>query len=558
MAMLLKALTAARDIGRVQDIASVLAKHGYGDFVNRTGLAGALQRAGRALRMHPNPPADIPPTDRVRLALEELGPTFVKLGQVLASRPDLLPADWRSSLSKLHEEVATIPYEELREQLEEDLGGEPELFFKRFDREPFAAGSIAQVHLATLPDDSEVVVKIRRPGIEAEVMADLRLLERLAELVEVEVPEYRRFHPKRTVRQFARSMRDELDLRQEERHIQAIAEIMEGHAALVIPTVHEQFTRERLLVMERLDGPSAAEWLAAGKSDTMDAQRLVREGADAVLDMVFEHGLYHADPHPGNVLFLPDGRIGLLDFGMVGRLSESRRGQFVTLLSALTSQDENLVVDVLLRWSDGGSVDVELLTQDSRAFLDRYHGVPLKDLDITQLLRDIAEVVRSHGLVLPSDVTMLLKCFITLEGLGRSLDPDFDMTRHVEPAARRMIKKLHSPRRILRSNVRGLRALLTTLPSDIRSVITRLRRGDVRMNVDVPRLQDFGLRVEHTVNRLTMGIVTASLIIGTSIAMTIDGGPRLFGLPAFGLLGFLTAGFFGATLLWSIVRSGRH
>jgi ubiquinone biosynthesis protein len=242
---------------------------------------------------------------------------------------------------------------------------------------------------------------------------------------------------------------------------------------------------------------------------------------------------------------------------MVGRLSEERRREFVELLAAVADHDEEAIVDVLLAWSDGGGTDVEFLTQDARAFLDRYHGVPLGSLDVTRMLRDIADIVRENRLTLPSDVAMLVKVFVTLEGLGRALDPAFDMGRHVEPAARRMIARLHSPGAIAARGMRDLKKVLLGLPKDLRAILLRARRGGLRIELDLKRLEEFGHTLDRSANRMTGGVVTAALIVGSAIALTVDQGPTLMGFPVFALLGFVSSFGLGLVLLWSIIRSGR-
>jgi ubiquinone biosynthesis protein len=556
--MLLKALVAARDLGRLNEIAGVLVRHGFGDLVHRTGVVALLEATGRALhidRMQGLPTLSAPA--RMRSVLEELGPTFVKLGQVLASRPDLLPPDWMAEFSKLHEDVATVPYESLREQIERVLGRPADEVFATLDTEPLAAGSIAQVHRATMPDGRDVVLKIRRPGIAGEVAADLRLLERFSEVLEQEVPEVRRYHPRRIAKQFARTMRAELDLSIEARSLAQIAENLAERDDIVVPDVIDPWADKRLLVLSYVEGTSGSEWLRGARPDGVDPVALVGLGADVLLDMILVHGLYHADPHPGNVLFLPGSRIGLLDFGMVGRLSESRRREFIELLGAVTDHDDDTVVDVLLAWSDGSSADLEFLSSDARAFLDRYHGVPLGSLNVAAMLRDVADIVRENDLALPSDVAMLVKVFITLDGLGRALDPDFEIARHVEPAARRMVKQLHNPVAMASRGMHELKRVLLGLPRDVRSLMTRARRGGLRVELDLKRLDEFGHQLDRSANRLTGGIVTAALIVGSAIAMTVDQGPKLLGFPLFALLGFVSSFGLGLVLMLSIIRSGR-
>jgi ubiquinone biosynthesis protein len=576
--VLLDVLIAAEDLGRLQEITRILVRFGFDDVARRMGLVGLLQRAGQLLNIETRSPEDAGSTARrARLALEELGPTFVKLGQVLASRRDLLPPEWIDELSRLQSRVATVPWEELRGQLEQDLGAPPEQVFEDLDTEPLAAGSIAQVHTASLPDGRPVVLKIRRPGVEKKVASDLRLLERLAETLEREVEELRRFRPTMVVRQFSRSIKAELDFTTEARNTRLIARNMEGFPELVIPEVFDEYTERGLLVLERIDGLPASDWPESPRREEFDGPALAALGARAILKMVFEDGVYHADPHPGNVLFLEGGRVAasgsgmgtrtgaeesspgraaLLDFGMIGRLSEARREQFTLLLAAVVERDEEGLVDTLLEWSDGGDTDLEALVQDCQDFMDRYTGHELQDIDVASLLLDITRMVRENDLVLPADVAGLIKVFLSLEGLGRQLDPSFNLDAHVEPMARRMMLRMRSPRRMLVSNWREVRRLAVALPRDLRKAIQRMRRGGFKIELDLERLDTFGRQLDHAANRVTVGLITSSLIVGTSIAMTIDTGPTWFGIPVLGFLGFGTSFAVGVVLLWSILRSG--
>ena len=556
----LEVLSAARDLGRLQEIASTLIRHGLGDVVQSLGIGSLLSRAGRALHWDSLASLrDMPLPERVRRALEELGPTFVKFGQLLAARPDLLPPEWTTELSRLLERVGPVPYAELEAQLLEDLGGAPSLVFARFDPEPMAAGSIAQVHSARTLEGQEVVLKIRRPDIAKRVEADLRLLARLADLVEAELPALRRYRPRQLVRHFSRTLRAELDFELEARHTVLIGENLAEDSGVRVPAVLDQFTRERLLVLERFEGVSAGNWLVDRSRMSVDGPLLARKGADAVLEMVFERGVYHADPHPGNVMFLSAVQLGLLDCGMIGRLSETRRREFLALLVAVFQREETRVAELLVAWGgDEQEVDMDLLSQDARAFIDRWYGTALGRVDTGALIADVLDLIRENALFLPPDVASLLRVFALLDGLGRSLDPDFDLTRRLEPIVRRNLRRHHSVRALLRRHGGEVVGLLADLPRDLRSILSRLRRGRFQMRFELKQLDDFAAQVNQSANRLVIGMVTAALIVGTSIAMTVDRGPRLFDLPLFGFLGFVTSAGMGVALLWSILRSGKR
>ncbi|MFT5291903.1 MAG: ubiquinone biosynthesis protein [Planctomycetota bacterium] len=557
--MLLDVLIAAEDLGRLQEITRILIHFGFKDVVQRMGIIGVLQRAGRLLHIEAALSIAEESTERrARLSLEELGPTFVKLGQLLASRRDLLQAEWIEEFSQLQSKVGALPWEDLQGQLAEDLGESPDEVFVDLDKEPLAAGSMAQVHRAKLKDGREVILKIQRPGIQKKVAADLRLLERLAEILEREIPELRRFRPRGLVRQFGRSIKAELDFALEARNTVAAASNMAGFPKLIIPEVFGEYSRKRLLVMSYLEGVSAVDWIRGAHKQGLDGVSLASQGADAVLHMVFLDGFYHADPHPGNVLFLPDGHIGLLDFGMVGRLSDARREQFTLLLVAIIERDEDGLVDTLLEWSDGGDTEVEVLNQECSAFLDTYTSRELKDLDVSAMLLDIMSIVRENNLVLPADVAGLIKVFLTLEGLGCALDPNFNLDTRLEPIARKMMRQLRSPRRIMLRNWRDMRRLAISLPRDTRKLVQRMRRGGFKIELDLQRLEEFGRQLDRSANRITMGLITSALIVGTAIAMTIDKGPLFLGMPILGFFGFMTSLLIGLMLLWSILRSGNR
>lgn len=557
--MLLDVLIAAEDLGRLQEITRILVQSGFEDLAQRMGLLGLLQRTGRLLRIERAERITEGGTaQRARVALEALGPTFVKLGQLLASRTDLMWPEWVEEFSLLQSRVGTVAWEKLRPQLEEDLGAPPEQVFTDLDIEPLAAGSIAQVHRAKLPDGRSVVLKIRRPGIDKKVASDLRLLERLAEIFEREITELRRFRPTMVVRQFARSIKAELDFMIEARNTQLCAHNMAEVEDLVIPDVFSEYSSRRLLVLSYIEGHPADAFIRGERRDDFDPVHVANVGADTILRMVFIHGFYHADPHPGNVLFLAAGQVALLDFGMVGRLSDERRQQFTLLLAAVIERDEEGLVDTLLEWSDGGETDIEVLQQDCNDFLDRYTARELKDLNVAGMLEDITRIVRENDLILPADVAGLIKVFLTLEGLGRRLDPSFSLDAHLEPLARRMMLEMRSPRRLVARNWRDLRRLAIALPRDLRKVVQRLRRSGFKMEFDLQRLDDFGRQLDRSANRITVGLITSALIVGTSIAMTIDSGPTIFGLPILGLFGFGTSFAIGLMLLWSILRSGNR
>ena len=558
-----ESLGTVRDLGRLQEIAGVLIRYGFGDMVRRIGMSAALERTGRMLHWDdPEAMAYMAPPERVRCAMQDLGPTFVKLGQVMATRVDLLTPEWTTELGKLQNAVPALPFAQVRPQLVEDLGADPEAVFERLEETPLAAASLAQTHRAWLADGSAVVLKVRRPGIRDTVEADLRLMARLAEIVEERAPDLRRYHPAEVVQQFSASLRRELDFAAEGRNAERIAANFAGHDEVVVPRVYWEWTSERLNVQECLQGIAGTD-LAAVDAAGLDRAQLAATGADIVLKMVLEDGFFHADPHPGNIFYLPDGRIGVIDFGMVGRVSEQRRFQIVQLLHGLVERESAPVADVLMEWGEGaGEVDEARLQADVGAFVDQYRGVPLKDLRMGLMLTDVTTILRENGLSLPPDLALMIKAFLTLEGMGRQLDPDFDMAGAARPFLQRVVLQRYSPRTLLK---RGRRTALDAmelvgdLPRELRRLLRTARRGRLHMQVEVTSLKAFGEQVDRAANRLTMGVITAALVVGSSIVMnSAGGGVSSRWLLALGVLGFVGAGLIGLWILLSIWRSGRR
>ncbi|PKO28259.1 MAG: ubiquinone biosynthesis protein UbiB [Betaproteobacteria bacterium HGW-Betaproteobacteria-9] len=559
--MLIETLGAARDMGRLNTILGVLIRHGFGDSVRRLGLADRLERAGHVLKWdNAADLARLEPPVQLRLTLEELGPTFVKLGQILAGRADLFGPEFIAEFEKLHSQVPAVPLEILRPQLREDLGGEPETLFARFDTEPLAAASIAQVHRAQLHDGTEVVVKIRRPGITETIEADLRLLARLAAIAEAEIPALKPYRPQQLVRELARSLKRELDLASECRNAERIAANLASLPWIVVPKVHWAHTKERVNVQDFVHGTAGNQLDQLGALG-LDRSLLAKRGAQAVLKQIVEDGLFHADPHPGNVIYLEDNRIAFIDFGMVGRLSVRRREELLNLLLGLVERNPQTVADVLLDWTgDEHGVNLSLLETEIETFVDQYHGVPLAQLNLGEMLADVTTILREHHLGLPSDMALLIKAFITLEGMGRGLDPEFHMTTEALPLLKQVVRARYQPKVVANRAWQTLRRTLAVaeqLPHDVSRLLRNARRGKVHVGIELAHLKRVGDQIDRAANRLTMALVIAALIIGSSIVMTVKGGPTLFGLPAFGFLGFASAFVGGLWLVRAIWRSSK-
>jgi ubiquinone biosynthesis protein len=557
-------LSTARELPRLREISMVFVRHGLGDLVRRAGVATLLEHAGHVLHWGKPPEiAHLEVQQRARLAFEQLGPTFVKLGQMLSTREDLLPPAWTTELARLHSDVAPVPFNDLLPQIEQALGRSPFEVFAHVEREPYAAASIAQIHRANLASGTPVVLKIRRPGIEAKIDADLRLLDRLAHLIEREMPEARRYRPVEVVRQLRGSLERELDLAVEARNTERFARNFADNLNILVPRVYSEWTSSTMIVQEHIEGIRGND-LAAIDSAGLDRKVLAARGVDAVLKMILVDGVFHADPHSGNVMYLPDNRIALIDFGMVGRLSPARRRQIIDLLAGLAGHDEEAMLEVLLEWRGDEFVDEERLAADLGEFAFDYADVQLKDLKIGVLLHRVTAILREHSVVLPSDLTLLFKALITLEGLGHLYDPEFRLIDRVRPFIDRAIRERYQPvetARRAQQTLSDLFGLVTSMPRDLARLVKDARHGRMRVDLDLKRLDRFGARLHSAMDRATVGIMTASLVVGSSIVMTIGEGPRLFGVSLLtycGLIGYLVAFVNSLWIIFSIYRSTRR
>ncbi|CAG0996366.1 partial aarF domain-containing kinase, partial [Anaerolineae bacterium] len=386
--MIRETISVWRDLGRLREIAGILMHYGWGDIVKRLGLGSFTRRAGELMhRRASDEIMQLPAEVRVRLALQELGPTFVKLGQVLATRPDIFPPRWIAEFSRLQDNVPPEPFETLLPELQKALGASPFEVFRNLQTEAIAGASIAQVHLAQLQDGTPVVLKIRRPHIEGRIEADLRLLSHLARLLESEMPEARRFQSGKIVSQFAKSLRRELDLAMEARNTERFARNFADDPNVSFAKVHWEYTSTNLMVMERIDGIAGND-LESARAAGMDLRLLGARGADAVLKMVLIDGFFHADPHPGNVFYLPGNRLAIIDCGMVGRISMERRDQIADMLAALVSKDIEALRDILISWAGDAPIEEAKLNNDLDELIFNYESAPLKQIRFGTLLND--------------------------------------------------------------------------------------------------------------------------------------------------------------------------
>ncbi|MBV1873511.1 MAG: ubiquinone biosynthesis protein UbiB, partial [Gammaproteobacteria bacterium] len=491
--------------------------------------------------------------ERVIAALQEMGPTFVKLGQLMSTRVDLFDPEWISAFESLQAKVSPLPFSILEATLNEAFIQPVAQIFDSIETKALASGSIAQVHRAVLNGEN-VVLKIQRPGIRGNIEADLRIMAFLAELAEGNIPSIARYTPSQIVRHFSTSMRRELDFSREARASERIRESFKDTDYVTIPKIYWEQTSPMVSTQEYIKGIPAND-LSAIDSAGLDRHLLATRGVDAFLKMALEDGFFHADPHPGNFFYQEDNKLALIDFGLVGSLSDLRRRQLAQLLSGAVENNSQPVVDVLVDWAGDADIDIDALTSDIDALLEEYNGVNLAQVNIGIVFNQLTSLARDHMLTMPSELTILIKAVMILEGLGKRLSPDFDLVKEAGPFVRRAILQRYSPSSLLRrslQSIMGIGGIIGELPKDFRRFLTLMRRGYIPININVQQLDDFSHRVERMINRTVIGLMVAALIVGSSIIMTVDAGPKFMDMPILGVLGFISANIGGTWVLLSM------
>lgn len=559
--MLKPAIFAMGDIARIRQIVAILGRYGLDEFIRRIRLNSAPWfRQSKQAEAKSTQTAYLSTAQRFRLAFEELGPTFVKLGQILATRVDIFNAEWIEEFEQLQSNAQPIAFARIREQIEAQLGQPIEQIFQHIDMLPVGSASIAQVHRAILHDGSVVAVKIKRPDIEHTIHADLRILTHLAQLIESEITESRRYHPVQMVQYFARSLAKETDLSVELRYLQRFSAIYAENSQLLIPKVYNEWSNRQILVQEYIDAPLLKDILL-NELDPEESHTLACRITDTLLDMILRQGFFHADPHPGNIFILPNGAVGLIDFGLVGHLSDTRRNEIIALIEALMNRDQFAMQYVLSNWAQGELPNEDLLGADIMEMLLNYEHTTMRNLRISQVINDITRIMRAHELTLPADLVMLFKTLITLEGVVKRLDGDFELLEHAKPIVENVLQQRFAPQKIwrkARSNGRILNRLLDDLPENLMRLNRRIQQGELNVNIDLKRLDHLNQHLDRVANRLTMALVTAALIVGSSIVLSSNAGPKIFGLSLLGFLGYLLAFTNSLWIIWSIWRSGKH
>ncbi len=550
-----------RHVKRYRQILSVLFKYGFGDLVDVMNIEQyvevGLKLVSRKRRVKLE---SLSRAVRVRKALEELGPAFIKLGQILSTRPDLLSVDFMQELPKLQDDVPPFPFTDVRDILENEFGKPLDQIFSQFEEHPLAAASIGQVHRARTLDGKEVVVKVQRPDIRRIIEVDLEIMMHLADLAEKHIEGWDVQRPTRIVTEFARTIEKELDYTMESTNMLRFARQFDDDPDIYIPRVHREISSNRVLTMEYIDGVKASD-INRLKKEGLDPVIIAERGFDLIMKQVFIYGFFHADPHPGNIFVLPDNVICYLDFGMMGRVDLASREDFVDLMLSIARGDEKKAVDALLELtSPQKEPDRRMLERDVSEFIDQYSYMPLGELEMGELITRLLKTAALHRLSVPPNLFLMMKALASVEGLGRELDPGFDAVERATPFIKRIRMGRFKPGRLARDvadSGTDIFRMLREVPDEIRKILKLARQGLLKVEFEHRGLEPMLATHERISNRIAFAIVLAALIIGSALIVLSGIPPKWQEIPVIGLAGFLIAGLMGFWLLVTIVRRGR-
>jgi ubiquinone biosynthesis protein len=550
-----------RHLNRYRQILTVLFKYGFGDLLEmlkidqyiEVGLQMISRNRGARVERLKRP-------QRLRMAFEELGPTYIKLGQILSTRPDLIPMDYIQELSKLQDDVPAFPFKKVCKVVESEFGRPPEELFDSLEEKPQASASIGQVHRAILKDGEAVAVKFQRPGIRKIIEIDLEIMLHLATLAEHHIEELALQRPVKIVDEFARMLEKEIDYKIEATSMERCARQFLDDPDVYIPKVYREVTTSRVLTAEFVEGIKISD-IDRLESAGLDRKVIITRGADLILKQVFEYGFFHADPHPGNIFALPNNVICLIDFGMVGVVDRQTRDDFVDLLDSIVHQNEIQASEVLLKltyWDE--EPDRRLLEREVADFMGRHLYKPLKEIELGKLLQQILEVAGDFQLRIPPDLFLMMKALSTVEGVGRMLDPDFDMIARATPFIAKVKLERYKPERIAK-DVFDLSAkllqFLQKFPKELLDITQIIRRKKLSLKIEHRGLETMLATYDRISNRISFSILIAALIIGSALIVISETPPLIYGISLIGIILFFAAAMMGIWLLVAILRKGK-
>lgn len=543
------------EFSRFEEILRVLFEEGFDVLLEEAEL---LSHLSLSQRMHARNKKKhrLTHEERLRNTLERLGPTFIKLGQMLSVRPDLLPRSYIKELEKLQDQVKPLPYAKIKEHVEHELGKPLTKVFSSFDRKPLASASISQVHKAVLKDGKKVAVKVQRPGTRSMMEADTDIMRYCARLLEKHRPAVKRYNPLGVVEEFASWTAKELDFRREAQNAIRFAHNFQGSKTVRIPEVREELSTRELLVMEYLDGLELHDPKALSGTG-IDLTQVIRNGIGAVFTQVFEHGLFHADPHPGNILVLKGNRIAFIDFGIVGFFDDDLKRQSVCLLQGLVMQDLDLIMDTLEEMGLDPGTDKAALRQEIAELIAPLQHATIKETKLSIVMERMLDAALRHKVAVPAQFVLLGKTLVTLEGVALEYDPDFNLVEESRPFIQRLMLERYSPKeqvKALLKTGRRYKRFLDLLPGKVDGALETFRKGTIKVDISDTDINKLSREIDKSSNRIAYGLIIAALLISSAFLMQVQQEPLLYGIPLIAFALFLVASLLGIALIVSILK----
>lgn len=550
-----------RHIRRYRELIAILIKYGFQDIVEQLKLRYYFERGKNVFRKEPEKDIELRPrAERFRLMLEEMGTTFIKFGQILSTRRDIVPDDMIRELEKLQDTVPPFPSEQAYAVIRDEFETELEEIFAEISPQPIASASIAQVYKATLHEGDVVALKVKRPGIEKRVAVDVEIMRNIAELVEEYIEGAETLQPVSIVEEFARTIESEMNFHIEAHNISRFAQNFESWDALHTLHTYPDLSTRSVLTTDFVDGIKISQLERLSEAH-IDAPKLARVGAKSLLVQVFEHGFFHGDPHPGNLMVVEGDKLCFLDFGMMGRVDRQGRENLASLLVSVVNRDDDMLTrtTIAIATNPDDVRDTAKLKRDLSRFVDAYAYLPLNKIDAGDVLNDLLELLLEYGIRLPPEMYLLIKALVTIEGVGRHLDPQFEFLEFAKPYVAKIIRKRYDPRRVfddMRLMSMDFYRATRELPDAMRALFALIRRGEIKLNVQTQSLLPITETWDRDANRLALAIVTASVLIGSSTIIAARIPPLIGDISLVGMIGFGLAVVMTLRLLLAFFRSG--
>lgn len=550
-----------RHLNRYRQIASILIKYGLGNLLEKIRTDQFVELGFKMISPKQDEPMErLTTAQRTRMAFEEMGPTFIKFGQILSTHPGFMPVDFIHELTKLQDDVPPFPFVEAKRILESQFKTPLDELFESFDEEPLASASIGQVHRARLKDDGEVAVKIQRPGIKKIIEVDLEIMLHLATLMERHVEEIAVLNPVKMVEEFTRTLEKEIDYTIEATNMERFSRQFLSDTTIYVPKVFREVSTTSVITMEFVEGIKISE---SEKLDSkgFDRKIITSRGATIILKMIFDNGFFHADPHPGNIFVLQENIICLVDFGMVGSVDWHTREIFVDLIDSIVNQNPSMATKVLLKLTTyDDEPDIRLLEKEIGDFMGQHLYKPLKDIEIGKLLQQLLELAFRFRLRIPSDIFLMIKALGTVEGIACQLDPEFDLVKEATPFVKQIKLNRFHPKRIAKDVISlaiDYRQFFQQFPQDLLKITEMLRQKKVTFKIEHHGLDRMLATFDQISNRISLSIIIAALLIGSALIVISNIPPLIYGISIIGIVGFAMAAIMGIWLMVAILRRGR-